>query len=112
MSCSFYTHNADCSACSTACTTIQKQCDKLISLPVDHLLPSLYSNDVVTFNEKKYIDELLHKEERIKFILNLIISSLEKKTPALYNGFLKVLKESDDLVVQELTKKLGKLIQL
>ena len=108
----FYTYNADCSACSTACATIQEQYDKLIGLPVDNLLPSLFANKVVTFDQKEHIEELLHKKEKMKFILNLIIRSLEKNVPALYNGFLKVMKESDDVVVLELTKKLGKLIQL
>ena len=108
----FYTYNADCIACSTACATIQEQYDKLIGLPVDNLLPSLFANNVVTFDQKEYIEELLHKKERIKFILNLMISSLERDIPALYNGFLKVMKESDDVVVLELTKKLGKLIKL
>ena len=108
----FYTCNADCSACSIASATIQEQYDKLIGLPVDDLLPSLLSNKVVTFNQKVDIDELPQKKRKMKFILDLIISSLEKKIPVLYNGFLKVMKESDDLVVLELTKKLGKLKHL
>ena len=108
----FYTYNADCSACSTACATIQEQYDKLIGLPVDNLLPSLFANKVVTFDQKVDIEKLPQEKEKMKFILDLIISSLEKKIPVLYNGFFNVMKESDDPVVRELTKKLGKLIQL
>ena len=108
----FYTCNADCSACSTASATVQEQYHQLIDLPVDNLLPSLLSNKVVTFNQKVHIDELPQKKRKMEIILDLIISSLEKKIPLLYNGFFKVMKESEDLVVLELAKKLGKLIHL
>ena len=49
--------------------------------------------------------------KRMEFILDLIIRSLDNNVVDLYNGFLEVLKESEDLVTRELAKKLGKLTQ-
>ena len=105
-----YVVNVNYSDCSTACATIQEHYDKLIHLPVDNLLPSLYAYNVVTFDQKEEIEELPQKRRRMEFVLNLIIRSLDSGVGNLYNGFLKVLKECEDLVTRELAKKLGKLI--
>ena len=107
-----FSYNVDHKDCSTARATIQEQYDKLICLPIDILLPSLFANNVVTFDQKEEIDELPHKKKRMEFVLNLIIRSLEMGVDGLYNGFLKVLKTSEDLLTRELAKKLGKLIHL
>ena len=48
-----FSYNVDYSDCSTARATIQQQYDKLIRLPVDTLLPALYANEVVTFDQKE-----------------------------------------------------------
>ena len=100
----------DYSDCSTAQATIQEHYDKLIRLPVDSLLPSLYAYNVVTFDQKEEIEELPQKKKRMDFIASLIIRSLDSGVADLYNRFLKVLKESEDLPTRELAKKLGKLI--
>ena len=105
-------YNVDYSDCSTARTTIQEQYDKLICLPVDNLLPSLFANSVVTFEQKEEIEEMLEKKKRMGAVLSLIIRSLDNGVPVLYNGFLKVLKESKDLQTRKLAKMLGKLMQL
>ena len=107
-----FSYNVDYSGCSTACATIQEQYDKLIRLPVDILLPRLYANNVITFEQKEDIEEMPEKKKRMGAVLSLIIRSLDNGVPALYNGFLKVLKESDDLLTRELAKKLGKLMYL
>ena len=79
-------------------------------MPVDILLPSLFANSVVTFEQKEDIKEMPGKKKRMGAVLSLIIRSLDNGVAALYNGFLKVLKESDDLLTRELAKKLGKLM--
>ena len=107
-----FSYNVDYSDCSTARTTIQQQYDKLIRLPVDTLLPALYANEVVTFDQKEEIEELPQKKKRMEFVLNLIIRSLDIEIGGLYNGLLKVLKESEDVTARELARKLGKLIYL
>ena len=105
-------YNVDYSDCSTALATIQKQNVKLLHLPVNTLLPSFYAYNVVTFDQKEHIEELLHRKDRMSFIVDLIIRSLECGVADLYNRFLKVLKESEDLPTKELAKKLGKLLHL
>ena len=107
-----FSYNVDYSDCSTARATVQEQYDKLILLPVDTLLPSLFTNSVVTFEKKEEIEEILEKKKRMGAVLSLIIRSLDNDVPVLYNGFLKVLKESEDLLTRELAKKLGELIHL
>ena len=106
-----FSYNVDHSDCSTARATIQEQYDKLIQLPVDNLLPSLYAYNVVTFDQKEEIEELPQKKRRINLI-DLIIRSLDIGIADLYNGFLKVLKESEDVSTRELAKMLGELIHL
>ena len=103
-------HNVGYSDCSTACATIQRQYDKLNCLSVNNLLPSLFANGVVTFKQKQHIEGIPQEIKRMEFILDLIIQSLANNVPVLYNRFLKVLKESEDLVTRELAKELGELM--
>ena len=107
-----FSRNVDYSDCSTARATIQRQYDKLNCLSVNNLLPSLFTNGVVTFKQKQEIESIPQEMKRMEFILDLVIKSLSNDVPVLYNGFLKVLKESEDLVTKELATKLGKLIHL
>ena len=97
------------SDCSTAKATFQAQYDHLAHLPVDSLLPSLFANGVITFDQKEEIEELPQKKKKMEFILDAIIRSLNVGVGDLYNGFLKVMEESKDLVTRKLVKKLGKL---
>ena len=109
---SHYVANVDYSDISTACATIQEQYDKLICLPVDSLLPSLYAYNIITFDQKEEIKELPQKKRRMEFVLDLIIRSLASGVADLYNKFFKVLTDSKDLPTRELAKKLGKLVYL
>ena len=102
---------SDCT-CSTARATIQEQYDKLIRLPVDSLLPTLYANGVITFDQKIEIEDIPQKIKKTQFILNLIISSLINGRPTLYNRFLKVMEESENVDISQFAKNLGKLKQL
>ena len=105
----FHIVNSGYSDCSTACDTIQKQYDKLIHLPLDSLLPTLYAKNVVTFDQKNEIDDIPQKMKKIQFILDLIIRSLKNDVATLYNRFLKVMEESENKDIQQLAKKLGRL---
>ena len=81
-------------------------------MPVDSLLPSLFANSVVTFRQKKEIEDIPQKIKKTEFILDLIISSLINDVPTLYNGFLKVMEESENVDISQFAKNLGKLKQL
>ena len=100
------------SDCSTATVTIQAQYHRLIYLPVDSLLQDFFANNVITFDQREHIKKLPHEMERMEFILDVIISNLDAGVGKLYNGFLKVMKESDLVYTTELAKKLGKLAKL
>ena len=97
---------------STAHAAIRDQYVKLICLPVDNLLPSLFANNVITFDQKKDIEDIPQKKKQMEFILDLIIHSLENDVASLYNGFLKSIQQSEDVVTRELAKKLGDLALL
>ena len=107
-----FSYNVEYSDCTAARATVQEQYDKLICLPVDNLLPSLFTNTVVTFEQKEEIEEMLENKKKMGAILSLIIRGLDNGVPVLYNGFLKVLKESEDLLTRKLAKNLGKLTHL
>ena len=107
-----YVAKTDYSDCSTVCAIIQDQYDRLIRLPVDSLLPTLYANGVITFDQKKEIEDIPQKTKKIQIILDLIITSLKSGVATLYNRFLKVMEESEDVDVRQFAKNLGKLKQL
>jgi len=96
------------SECSAACAKLQEQYDKLIHLPVDALLPSLYASGVVTFHQKQSIEAKSLDREKMRCVLDLIINSLKANVAIKYNNFLKAMKDSKDLDANELVKKLGK----
>lgn len=79
---------------------------------MDSLLPTLFANDVVTFDQKKEIEDISQRTKRIQFILDLVISSLKNDVATLYNGFLKAMEESENIGIRLLAKELGELKQL
>ena len=97
--------------CSTAVTNLQSQYDELIHLPVETLLPSLYARKVVDFNQKQKVDAMHTSSdaEKMGYILDLIIKSLMAGVAIKYNTFLEVMKNSEDSVLNEIVKSLGKL---
>jgi len=96
------------SECSAACAKLQEQYDKLIHLPVNALLPSLYASRVVTFDQKQSIEAKSLDRDKMRCVLDLIINSLKADVAIKYNNFLKAMKDSKDLDANELVKKLGK----
>ena len=95
--------------CSTACTKLQKQYDKLIHLPMKALLPSLYAKEVIDSDQKKTVEATLLDTEKMGYILDLIIDSLKAGVAIKYDSFLKVMKDSKDSVAKEAVKSLGRL---
>ena len=95
--------------CSTACAKLRKQYDKLIHLPVKALLPSLFAEEVIDFDQKITVEAILLDTEKMGYILDLIIRSLKAGVAIKYNSFLKVIKDSKDSVAKEAVKSLGRL---
>jgi len=77
---------------------------------VKALLPSLYAREVVDSDQKKTAEAKLLDKEKLAYVLDLIIDSLKAGVAIKYDNFLKVVKESKDLVANESVKNLGKLI--
>ena len=98
--------------CSTACAKLRKEYDKLIHVPVEHLLPSLYARGVVDSNQKKIAEAKLLDTEKMSYVLDLIIDSLKAGIPVKYNHFLEVMRDSEDPVANKSVKALGKIIAI
>ena len=96
--------------CSTACAKLRKEYDKLIHVPVEHLLPSLYARGVVDSNQKMIAEAKLLNTEKMSYVLDLIIDSLKAGVAIKYNNFFEVMRDSEDPVVNKSVKALGKII--
>ena len=97
--------------CSAAFAKIKEQYDVLANCPVNKLLPSLYAKDVITLDDKKMMESKPLEKDRMVYLLDdVLIRSLRSDHGSKYNGFLKVLEESDDSSVTDLTRKLGEYI--
>ena len=73
------------------------------------LVPSLYAEEVINFDQKKAIEATLLDTDKMGYILDLVIKSLKAGVASKYNSFLKVMKDSKDLVVNVAVKSLGRL---
>ena len=73
------------------------------------LLPSLYTEEVIDFDQKKTVEDILLDTKKMEYILDLIIRSLKAGVAIKYNRFLKVMKDSKDSDANEAVKSLGRL---
>lgn len=89
---------------------MQKEYDRLLQLPIDSfILGMLYARKVVTFAQKTKIDEFTSSDEKIRCILDeVIIPSLKLGLIDKYIGFIEVLKESGDQVIEFMARIIGK----
>ena len=69
----------------------------------------LYSKSVITRDEKERLDKMINTEQMGKLV-DIIIQSLELKITIKYKMFLESMEESDDILLQEIAKTLGKRI--
>ena len=94
--------------CFTALDKIREQYDVLANSPVNKLLPSLYAKRVITLDDKTIMEAKPLEKDRMNYLLDdVLIRSLNIGYGSKYNGFLKVLEESDDDVLDDLTRTLG-----
>ena len=81
---------------------------ELANLPINSILGNLYTKKVITRQEKIYIGNLGLETNKMEHLLdNIIIPSLNNKLPVKFEGFLKVMKKSEDAMFTEMAKKLG-----
>ena len=85
--------------------------DDLSNLSYDAMKGRLYAYDVITPQEKDEIDRLIGSQQMQK-VLDILIASLEANQTSKYKGFLQAMEESDDTLLKEKAKELGKLISI
>ena len=72
------------------------------------MLPQLYSNEVITLEQKKKIAvKELEIDGMLYFLDEVLIMSLELDMTEIYNKFIKVLEDSDDLIQRGMAKEIG-----
>ena len=94
--------------CSVAKENITKYYAQLTNIHVDSMLAQLYAKRVITEKEKEMIDTLHLKSKKMEYLLDsVIIPSLANKVPIKFEGFLEVMKKSDDQILIDMAIKLG-----
>ena len=72
------------------------------------MLPQLYCNKVITEGQKKKIEvKELESDGMQCFLDEVLILSLELDMTEIYNKFIKILEDSDDLIQRGMAKKIG-----
>ena len=77
----------------------------MLQLPYTAMSGSLFSNDVITFQQKLEVDKMIG-EKQMEKVLDILIQSLYCGNITKYMGFLKAMKENDDLDLQSKAKDL------
>ena len=100
--------------CSKAIASIEINYPKLTgSLPIDSLLPDLYSEMVINDVQKENIQKEKLKEGKISYLFDEVIKpELERGISTKYDNLIKVMEASNDIVTNYLAKVLkGKFIR-
>ena len=72
------------------------------------MLGELFAKEVITLREKKIIQSLSLKNQKIEYLLdNIIIPSLDNNVARKFKGFLEVMEKSNDFILTEMSKKFG-----
>ena len=94
--------------CSVAKENITKYYAQLTNIHVDSMLAELYAKRVITEKEKEKIGTLDLKSKKMEYLLDsVIVPSLANKVPIKFEGFLEVMKKSDDQMLIDMAIKLG-----
>ena len=96
-----------CGTCSSAYKKIQEQYAELANCPVNKLLDCLFANGVITLDDKKLMESIPLEKNRMTYLLDDVLKSLNTDIGLKYNKLLEVLEGSDDCTIRELTRKLG-----
>ncbi|XP_065884702.1 titin-like isoform X5 [Dysidea avara] len=94
--------------CTAARERIRNHYTRLTNLRISSILTLLYSNGTITHDEKKYIDSINSDRDKMtNFLDNILIPSLNNSFAQKYIGFLKALKEADDLAMNSMATEIG-----
>ena len=85
---------------------LRKEYDQLSKLPYKSMHKQLFAEGVITTDEKLEIGNKIGTEQMEK-LLDIILTSLNLKQTTKYLGFLKAMKESEDITLQQTAERLG-----
>ena len=92
--------------CSKAAKVLKDKYDELSNLSYNSMSGKLFSNDVITLDEKDYIASLQSSKEKIKKVLDIVIKSLNAKDSTKYRNLLLSMEESEDGLLKVKAKEL------
>ena len=72
----------------------------------------LYAEEVITYDQRKFIDIQVGRNKMDYLIVDIIVPSLKAKFSKKYKSFLKVMEENDDTDLQSAAEMLGRLINV
>ena len=85
---------------------LKKNLPSLSNLPYNNMKLRLVANDVITFQEKKKIDQLIG-EDQMAEVLDILHVSLKNKLTTKFKGFLQAMEDSGDKLLEETARSLG-----
>ena len=86
-----------------------KKCypDLLKLLPINELVIRFYSRDLLPFNRKSELDSLNLPKEKVRYFLDeMVMPGLDIGYAGHFDEMVTMMKESDDILVRRLVKKL------
>ena len=97
--------------CSKAAGMLRDKYDKLSNLPYESMDGKLFCYKVITSDEKVKIDKL-GGNKKMQEVLGIVIASLKCEQITKYSGFLQAMEESENTLLNEIAKELGKWINI
>lgn len=71
---------------------------------------TLYSKKVITRPEREIIEAKNTNTDKMDYLIDILIVSLNHSLPDKYRGFLIALETSEDILLHKIAKDLGKII--
>ena len=68
---------------------------------------ALYGNSVTTICEKQIIEGKCSNEQKMEYLIDILIASLKSHSRIKYMGFLAAMETSPDILLQEKARQLS-----
>ena len=91
----------------SAVENLWKESRKLKKISFEKMRYQLRATGVITEDEQKLINRFDNKQSKMNEFLSILITNLKRGQSEKYEGFLNVMKESDDESLKETARKLG-----
>ncbi|XP_065907282.1 ankyrin repeat and protein kinase domain-containing protein 1-like [Dysidea avara] len=94
--------------CAKTAQKLKDIYDKLTKLPINSMLPQLFSKKAITEEQKRKIKAEKEETDGMQYFLDkVLIFSLELDVTEIYCSFVEILENSDDLIQHAMAKKIG-----